>query len=540
MQVNNDHYINKNSNLHSIKPKNNYQILQLCSKAIHGFQCERACAVGYNESKGKEFEELFYNQLNETNQALETLKEQFKEHASNSKQENLMTLMLVSNNLDIRKRIQDGHTNGEEILESYTRVIIAPIIDIFTESISNSSTQDIAITSALISFIQWKELIGRERAVGLRMFYDHQHEHLQMLRYLIAEQKSNKRTFMALLQHAAHHDAEPIIPPHISPLLEQVHSLITSYKSDQNIISIEPLQWFNLQVDRIDEMQSLELRLIDKLRASARHKKPDHLTQTHSSSEQSVVLDIDKPIPLASDERIVALPLFKDIKVTALNSLLANAHIIEQEPGRMLQIPGERPSRLYIVLNGCIKTFNQNSDGTEAILQISGPGEMVSDSEVFLNTNAYNYTQVIEESTLLSIPAVTVRKSLQQHPRLLNNALQSVAQHTQSLLFQMEQLRLKSAHERVGWFLRKVQNNSVNHSDTFQLPYKKTTIASLLNMTPETFSRVLKRFKEEKIIIHKQTVTLPYSTALCQFCDAKLSKSCANECPEDQLDQANE
>jgi len=51
---------------------------------------------------------------------------------------------------------------------------------------------------------------------------------------------------------------------------------------------------------------------------------------------------------------------------------------------------------------------------------------------------------------------------------------------------------LKTATERVGWFLLKLgMEQNAGKANAITLPYDKTTIASFLDMTPETFSRTL-------------------------------------------------
>jgi hypothetical protein len=61
---------------------------------------------------------------------------------------------------------------------------------------------------------------------------------------------------------------------------------------------------------------------------------------------------------------------------------------------------------------------------------------------------------------------------------------------------------------------------------SIRLPYDKSLIASYLDMTPETFSRTLKKFRDKGFRIENDTVTQPHPKALCAFCDQALSNAC--------------
>ena len=72
-------------------------------------------------------------------------------------------------------------------------------------------------------------------------------------------------------------------------------------------------------------------------------------------------------------------------------------------------------------------------------------------------------------------------------------------------------------------------------TDKIALPYDKSLIASYLDMKPETFSRILKKFKSQGFNITKDEVVLPNVNALCGFCDPDTGSMCSRhgtaDCP---------
>jgi len=123
---------------------------------------------------------------------------------------------------------------------------------------------------------------------------------------------------------------------------------------------------------------------------------------------------------------------------------------------------------------------------------------------------------------------VILRDTIRANRELAINMLATVANRSQSLISQFEQLTLKSVTERVGWFLLNLSHNGGENALRFTLPYDKGLIASYLGMKPETFSRALQQLKDNGIRVERNVVTLPDHFALCEFCDLEIAGKCKN------------
>ena len=154
-------------------------------------------------------------------------------------------------------------------------------------------------------------------------------------------------------------------------------------------------------------------------------------------------------------------------------------------------------------------------------------GDSLMEAAVFLNIPSLVSAQVVQDAKLLSLPAPIIRQSLKDNKDLALNMIGGLSMRSQGLIRQIEHSRLKTATERVGWFLLKLgMEQSGGKANAITLPYDKSTIASYLDMTPETFSRTLKKFKNNGFHIHNDKITKPDPEALCRFCDEALSEAC--------------
>ena len=91
----------------------------------------------------------------------------------------------------------------------------------------------------------------------------------------------------------------------------------------------------------------------------------------------------------------------------------------------------------------------------------------------------------------------------------------------------------------MGWFLLRLALNQKPADGLIYLPYKISIIASYLDMRPETFSRILQKFKKKGFEVSTDTIRIPHGLALCDYCDAELASMCAHfgseDCPNRHL-----
>lgn len=245
--------------------------------------------------------------------------------------------------------------------------------------------------------------------------------------------------------------------------------------------------------------------------------------------------NVIKKEPAVEKPVLSALPLFAGVDGSVLDRIAASTQIRDYKKGKLLFMEREPSSRLYIILSGWVKLFKGNATGDETILEMLGAGQLVAESAVFLGVPFPANAQVSEDAVLLSLPAPILREEIRNNATLALNMISGISKHTQSLIHQIEATRLKTANERVGWFLLKLLIEAKHTSKEVHLPYDKATIASYLDMTPETFSRTLKQFRDHGFKVENDFVVLPDIRSLCSFCDSDTAATChkrdATQCP---------
>ncbi len=211
------------------------------------------------------------------------------------------------------------------------------------------------------------------------------------------------------------------------------------------------------------------------------------------------------------------LPIFCGLQQEEIAAVLSNARVREFKKNTLLFIEGEKVQYFYVVLSGKIKLFKNNSDGQELILRIAVQQDTMSVATALFNSHFIASAKIIADTKLLIIPIVDIKKYLTTNSNLSANLMRDIADTAQDLVKRLEELALKSAKERVCWFLLSLLMQN-NHNIKIQLPYDKATIASYLSMRPETFSRILHDLQDGGyLMIKRQHITLSSSSALSKF-----------------------
>jgi CRP-like cAMP-binding protein len=224
---------------------------------------------------------------------------------------------------------------------------------------------------------------------------------------------------------------------------------------------------------------------------------------------------------------IQTLPLFQDLPPYVLLDVLRTAHITTLPKGVFLHGYGEPLSLFYIVLDGWVRLFKNSQDGKESTLQIIGAKQFLFNSG-FTPNKAYApmNAQTVERTRLLTMPLSGLRDALTRSSRLAENLLNLTAQRNQDILIHLENLTLRDAKERVGFFFLKIWMETNPNGLEFEIPFDKSLIASYLDLRAETFSRILKDFHKDGFAIEGRHVRLPDEKSLCRYCDPAAAAFC--------------
>jgi len=130
--------------------------------------------------------------------------------------------------------------------------------------------------------------------------------------------------------------------------------------------------------------------------------------------------------------------------------------------------------------------------------------------------------EFIKNTTMFYFTEKAVNDFSTKNHQFSNNIIKFLADSVQTLMISAEVLQLKTAKEKVGWYLVHAKINN-----TFKLPYSKSLIAAYLGMKPESFSRALTELKKDGVTLENKKIVLENGDELCKYCDKVSGSNCA-------------
>jgi CRP-like cAMP-binding protein len=217
---------------------------------------------------------------------------------------------------------------------------------------------------------------------------------------------------------------------------------------------------------------------------------------------------------------LLKLPIFQGLSEQQLAPLLATMQVKQYHKGEMVSFNADEHSKLYINFEGLFKLSKINERGDEIVLRIVDKKSIVSPMHF---SQYYDVVaDFITNTTLFYFPEESIGKMMADNHQFSLNIVQFMADGVQALMLIAEVLQLKTAKEKVGWYL---VHSKVNN--TFKLPYPKSLIAAYLGMRPESFSRALGELKKDGVTLDNKKIKLHNGDELCSYCDPVTGSNCA-------------
>lgn len=194
------------------------------------------------------------------------------------------------------------------------------------------------------------------------------------------------------------------------------------------------------------------------------------------------------------------LPLFSKVEQADLDALAEHVRELSIELGEILFQKGDHPHGFYILLEGRITLAFPSEQGAERILEVIKPGESFGEALMFLGQPYPIFSQAGLDSRLLDIPEDTFFHLLNKDCNLARRMMAGISIRLHELISNLEACSMRSSAQRVACMLQHAAPVAGAQEYDVQLPAAKHIVASQLNLTPETFSRVLHVLTESGLI----------------------------------------
>jgi len=193
--------------------------------------------------------------------------------------------------------------------------------------------------------------------------------------------------------------------------------------------------------------------------------------------------------------------IFKSAKAEELKIFEKISQLEEKKKGDILFLEGDSPDFVYFLINGVVKIYKTTANnGKEVTLNYILPKAFVGEFAVFKRIDFPFSAEMETDGEILKFRSDEFLNLIRKSSDLSFEMIHYMADKIQKNYEYCENLVEKNVRKKIARFLKE-------HEDLF-FKLNKNKIASILNVTPETFSRTLKEMKREGLIIERTVVKI--------------------------------
>ncbi len=215
------------------------------------------------------------------------------------------------------------------------------------------------------------------------------------------------------------------------------------------------------------------------------------------------------------------LPLFQELTPEQLAKLEPACRERRLSKGAMLFQKGDPAKGFFVVVFGQVKLAFPSAQGNEKVVQIVGPRQSFGEAVMFLDLPCPVFAEALVDSLLLHIGSAPVFELLETDPLFARRMLAGLSMRLHSLVQDVETYSLRSSAQRVvGYLLQHCPQGEGESEGAFDisLPTSKQVIASRLNLTPETLSRIFHDLTANGLIaVSGKQITINNAKRLREF-----------------------
>lgn len=201
------------------------------------------------------------------------------------------------------------------------------------------------------------------------------------------------------------------------------------------------------------------------------------------------------------------------------------------QKNQMLFSAGDHFTSLFAIRAGVVKVFSFSDGGEEIIHGFYLPGDVVGVDAMSGKVHMFN-AMALDTTSVCTLPFGDLNDLSLSIPNLNQKILSIMSKEVVEGRLHSELLTKKSADQRVAQFIwamaERYKSRGYQYLD-FRLSILHRDVATYLGLTPETVSRILAKFHQDKVVTwKKKEVVVHDETALralagSHYCDSNSS-----------------
>lgn len=203
---------------------------------------------------------------------------------------------------------------------------------------------------------------------------------------------------------------------------------------------------------------------------------------------------------MSGDLCVALVPLFQGLHRDDQLDVAGVARPVHLTEGEQVYAPTDGDSQLLVMHTGTVKISRVDVEGREQVLRVLGPGDFVGESAFLTGHRPDHFATALGPASMCAFRHADLGQLVQSHPSIGLRMLQDVSGRLQDAEARLASVISGDVSSRLANYLLSLKGSYRDGVMIVRLPLAKKDIASLLDTTPESLSRQLRRLRDSGVI----------------------------------------
>jgi CRP-like cAMP-binding protein len=186
--------------------------------------------------------------------------------------------------------------------------------------------------------------------------------------------------------------------------------------------------------------------------------------------------------------------------------------LIKIKKGRMLFGVDDPPTKMFLMKSGAAKIYRYSDEGKEVMIDITGPGSLVTITPYLKSVNHVAFAETLVDSEIFWIPISQFKNLVQDEPDVIREIAELLAHKWDEFADRVEAFVTLNSLGRLAYMILELENKyGILENGQPHLPFPLThqDLANLTGMFRETVSLSMQQLRKMQVIAsEKQIITI--------------------------------
>jgi CRP-like cAMP-binding protein len=200
-------------------------------------------------------------------------------------------------------------------------------------------------------------------------------------------------------------------------------------------------------------------------------------------------------------EALRGFPPYGELPEDALGALAERARLRSFEENEVMARRDERADRLFLILSGSVLGVREGRDSRERSVLHFASGDSVGETLILRRLNyPYDVLAVEAGTRVLELDGEDFARLFATHADLPRSVVEALTNKVIALGKRIVSLSLASANTRLARYVLALPRSDTGAAPEVELPLAKKDLATLMAITPEHLSRILRRWHDARLV----------------------------------------